>query len=191
MNEAKLVYYDMYLYHELPFYLTSVEDKIISITLGNETLIDVTKWVNRFYPQTDLKQDHGPFTELKKQLDEYFARSRQKFDVPLLMHGTEFQVSVWNALRTITYGETVSYEEIAGKIGRHNGFRAVGAEIGANPIGIVIPCHRVVGKNGHLTGFGGGLKLKRELLQNEGIPLEENQMMMSKVSKQKKTKIGT
>ncbi len=185
MKNTTSIYYDVYFYHELPFYLASVEDKIITITLGNETLIDLTKWVHRFYPQTDLKKDHLPFYDLKTQLDEYFARTRQTFDVPLLMHGTDFQVSIWNALRTITYGKTVSYKEIAGKIGRRNGFRAVGAAIGANPIGIVVPCHRVVGKSGHLTGFGGGLQLKRELLQNEGIELEENQMIMSKQSKQR------
>ncbi len=188
MNKNTTVFYDVYSYHQLPFYLASVDDKIITVTLGNENLDDLTKWVHRYYPSANIKKDPSPLSELAHQLDEYFSQSRQTFDIPILMHGTPFQTRVWEALRTISYGETVSYEEVAIRMGRSNGFRAVGAAIGANPIGIVVPCHRVVGKSGHLTGFGGGLELKRELLQNEGVALEENRMMMSK---QKKNEIGT
>ena len=99
-----------------------------------------------------------------RRLDAYFAGERVAFDVPLAPWGTPFQQSVWNALCGIPYGETVSYAEIARRVGRPSAVRAVGAANGANPIAIVIPCHRVIGANGTLTGYGGGLDRKRALL---------------------------
>lgn len=101
------------------------------------------------------------------QLEEYFAGRRKTFDVPLALRGTPFQLSVWNALRQIEYGETRSYSDIARVIGRPAAVRAVGAANGANPIPIIIPCHRVIGRTGALTGFGGGLDVKRRLLDFE------------------------
>ncbi len=101
------------------------------------------------------------------QLNEYFAGERRHFDLELAPAGTPFQLSVWNALRQIEYGGTRSYAEIAQVIGRAAAVRAVGAANGANPIPIVIPCHRVIGKSGALTGFGGGLDVKRRLLDFE------------------------
>jgi methylated-DNA-[protein]-cysteine S-methyltransferase len=101
------------------------------------------------------------------QLEEYFAGKRKTFDVPLALRGTPFQLSCWNALREIGYGETRSYSEIARVIGRPAAVRAVGAANGANPIPIIIPCHRVIGSSGALTGFGGGLDVKRRLLDFE------------------------
>lgn len=101
------------------------------------------------------------------QLRSYFAGKRRDFDFPLAMHGTEFQHSVWNALRNIPYGETTTYGTLAQIIGRPDAVRAVGAANGANPIPIVVPCHRVIGSNGALTGFGGGIPVKRWLLDHE------------------------
>ena len=97
----------------------------------------------------------------------YFAGERQTFDLPLAPRGTEFQQSVWSALQQIPYGETTTYSTIAERIGRPAAVRAVGAANGANPIPIVIPCHRVIGASGSLTGFGGGLDVKRQLLAME------------------------
>ena len=102
-----------------------------------------------------------------RQLEEYFDGKRKTFDVPLALRGNPFQLSCWNALREIAYGETRSYSEIARVIGRPAAVRAVGAANGANPIPIIIPCHRVIGSNGALTGFGGGLDVKRRLLDFE------------------------
>ena len=102
-----------------------------------------------------------------EQLEEYFDGKRKAFDIPLALRGTPFQLSCWNALREIGYGETRSYSEIARVIGRPAAVRAVGAANGANPIPIIIPCHRVIGSNGALTGFGGGLDVKRRLLDFE------------------------
>ena len=103
----------------------------------------------------------------KRQLDEYFAGRRTSFDIPLLMMGTDFQKRVWHALLEIPFGETRTYKEIAMRVNNLRGVRAVAQAIGANGIGIFIPCHRVVGSNNTLTGFAGGLEAKRILLERE------------------------
>ena len=113
------------------------------------------------------KESNKPFKAVIKQLDEYFDGSRQDFDLPVSPDGTEFQRRVWQALQQIPYGETWSYGELAKYIGNPNASRAVGAANGLNPIPIIIPCHRVIGSNGKLTGFGGGLKTKALLLDLE------------------------
>ncbi len=105
--------------------------------------------------------------ETARQLREYFEGKRKKFDLPIEPEGTEFQRRVWKALLKIPYGETKSYQEIAQEAGSPKGFRAVGMANHKNPIIIVIPCHRVIGKDGSLTGYGGGLELKEELLALE------------------------
>lgn len=102
-----------------------------------------------------------------RELGEYFAGTRQQFDIPLHPSGTPFQLEVWGALLTIPYGETVSYGEIARRIRRPRAMRAVGAANGANPLSIIVPCHRVIGSNGDLVGYGGGLPIKRWLLAHE------------------------
>jgi methylated-DNA-[protein]-cysteine S-methyltransferase len=117
----------------------------------------------------------GPAGELlehaRRQLAEYFARSRATFDLPLDAVGSVFQRRVWDALRAIPYGTTVSYSELARRLGDSRATRAVGAANGRNPIPIIVPCHRVVGARGELTGFGGGLDRKRWLLEHEGALL--------------------
>jgi methylated-DNA-[protein]-cysteine S-methyltransferase len=109
----------------------------------------------------------GVLAEAEAQLRAYFARSLERFNLPLALDGTPFQMRVWRALQTIPYGETRSYLEMARLIGRPDAVRAVGAANGQNPIPIVIPCHRVIGSNGTLVGFGGGLDAKRFLLDLE------------------------
>jgi methylated-DNA-[protein]-cysteine S-methyltransferase len=101
------------------------------------------------------------------QLTEYFRGKRRVFDLPLAPRGTPFQLAVWNELQRIAFGDTISYSELARRIGKPNAVRAVGAANGANPIPIIIPCHRVIGANGTLTGYGGGLHIKRALLALE------------------------
>ena len=101
------------------------------------------------------------------QLEEFFEGSRTEFDVPLDPHGTPFQLSAWETLRTIPFGQTMSYGEQARTMGDPNKARAVGSANGRNPLSIIVPCHRVVGSNGHLTGFGGGLTAKAWLLDHE------------------------
>ena len=110
----------------------------------------------------------GVIAEAVRQLDEYFAGTRREFDLALAPHGTPFQLAVWDALRAIPYGETVSYGAIARTVGRPNAVRAVGQANGRNPIAIVVPCHRVIGSDHSLTGYGGGMERKRYLLGLEG-----------------------
>lgn len=118
-------------------------------------------------PQRDWIEHRKPFAETIRQLTAYFAGKLKEFDLPLILDGTEFQILVWEHLRKIPYGETVSYGELARRIGRADAVRAVGAANGSNPIPIIVPCHRVIGSNGDLTGFGGGLSIKRKLLALE------------------------
>jgi methylated-DNA-[protein]-cysteine S-methyltransferase len=101
------------------------------------------------------------------QIKEYFEGKRKQFKLPLVMHGTEFQLAVWQALQNIHYGETRSYKEIAASIGRPKAVRAVGMANNRNPISIIVPCHRVIGHDGKLVGYGGGLPLKQYLLELE------------------------
>ena len=118
-------------------------------------------------PDPDWIFNEKPLAEARRQLQEYFDGHRTDFDLPLKLTGTEFQVSVLRALQEIPYGETVSYGEIARRIGRPRAVRAVGAANGRNPLPIVVPCHRVIGSTGDLTGFGGGLDTKEALLRLE------------------------
>ncbi|MBT8101839.1 MAG: methylated-DNA--[protein]-cysteine S-methyltransferase, partial [Gammaproteobacteria bacterium] len=129
------------------------------------TMIGFPKGSMRRDPEPDWIYNEKPLTNARRQLREYFAGDRQDFDLPVKLNGTEFQVSVLEALQAIPYGETVSYGEIARRIGRPRAVRAVGAANGRNPIPIVVPCHRVIGKSGDLTGFGGGLDTKEALLR--------------------------
>jgi methylated-DNA-[protein]-cysteine S-methyltransferase len=117
--------------------------------------------------QTFGHVDAEPFRDVIEQLAAYFAGDLKTFDLPLGLHGTPFQRTVWAALREIPYGETVSYGELANHIGRPGAARAVGLANGKNPIGIVVPCHRVVGVGGDLTGYGGGIERKQHLLTFE------------------------
>jgi methylated-DNA-[protein]-cysteine S-methyltransferase len=118
-------------------------------------------------PAPEWQRDPQCLRYVAEQLDAYFAGSLRDFDLPLQMQGTPFQLSVWKALRDIPYGETISYGELARRIGNPKGSRAVGLANGANPIPIVVPCHRVIGSTGKLTGFGGGLRTKETLLALE------------------------
>jgi len=113
------------------------------------------------------ERDHSVLAETERQLGDYFAGRRRSFTVALDFRGTSFQKAVWQALLTIPFGETRTYGEIARQIGRPSASRAVGAANGRNPISIIAPCHRVVGSNGALTGFAGGLAAKKHLLDHE------------------------
>jgi methylated-DNA-[protein]-cysteine S-methyltransferase len=113
------------------------------------------------------QRDDEPFAAVTEQLAEYFEGRRREFDVPLVLDGPPFQRQAWHALREIPYGETVSYGEQARRIGQPDAARAIGAANGQNPIAVIVPCHRVIGADGSLTGFGGGLDRKRLLLDLE------------------------
>ena len=118
----------------------------------------------------EWRRDHGAFPDVRRELSEYFAGERTEFHVPVAMDGTPFQRTVWSALRAIPYGETRSYGELARSIGNPSAVRAVGTANGRNPIAVIVPCHRVIGADGTLTGYGGGLERKRTLLDLERGP---------------------
>jgi len=113
------------------------------------------------------REDPGAFAAVRVQLDAYFAGERETFDVPLALAGSPFQLAVWEQLRTIPYGETRTYGELATRLGQPSAARAVGLANGDNPVAVIVPCHRVIGADGSLTGFGGGLERKRILLDLE------------------------
>lgn len=116
---------------------------------------------------TSFHYDEKPFRSVIEQLTEYFTGKRQHFSLELAPNGTTFQQRVWQELRNIPYGQTTSYGEIAARLGNPKACRAVGMANGKNPIPIIVPCHRVIGKDGSLTGFGGGLEIKQHLLDLE------------------------
>jgi methylated-DNA-[protein]-cysteine S-methyltransferase len=138
------------------------------------TLVGFPQGSMRRDPEPDWIYNEKPFAEVRRQLNEYFAGERKTFELPLKLTGTEFQVQVLEELQRIPYGETKSYRDIAESIGRPKAVRAVGAANGRNPIPIIIPCHRVIGSHGELTGFGGGLATKEALLRLEA----ENSALM-------------
>jgi methylated-DNA-[protein]-cysteine S-methyltransferase len=113
--------------------------------------------------------DDGPFDAVREQLDAYFAGELEHFDLPLALHGTDFQLRVWSELARIPFAETISYKELALRLGDLKLIRAVGTANGRNPVSIVIPCHRVIGADGSLVGYGGGLDRKRWLLDHEAV----------------------
>jgi methylated-DNA-[protein]-cysteine S-methyltransferase len=118
-------------------------------------------------PNPSWRHDASPFGEAVRQLQAYFAGQLETFDLALSPQGTPFQLAVWRLLCEIPYGQTISYGELARRLGNPNAARAVGLANGSNPIPIVIPCHRVIGSNGKLTGYGGGLPIKEKLLALE------------------------
>jgi len=125
-------------------------------------------WVKKRLPKASLVYEQEKLADYAKQIEEYLKGQRKTFDIPLDLRGTDFQMAVWHALLEISYGTTKSYSEIAKEINRPKAVRAVGSAIGTNPVPIVVPCHRVIGKDGSLTGFAGGLKIKQQLLEIEG-----------------------
>jgi len=141
---------------------------IISSNGIREILINKNSDSKNFPQITQASPNDPKVVNVFKQLKEYFNRHRKEFDLPLELLGTEFQKKVWNELKKIPYGETISYGDLANRMGDKNLMRAVAAANGANPIPIIIPCHRVIGSDGSLTGYGGGLDVKQKLLELEG-----------------------
>ena len=139
------------------------------LTLPGEPFALCEAWVRRWMPQARPVHDPGPLARLAEQLTAYLEGELRAFTVAVDLRGTPFQLAVWRALQRIGYGEVRSYAVLAAEIGRPRAVRAVGAANGANPVPIVVPCHRVVGSRGGLTGYAGGLGLKERLLRLEDI----------------------
>ena len=158
---------------------TDLRQRVLSTPIGVITLIASDQGITRILFPTESLQDVGlgdlppaedadpVLDEAVTQLGEYFAGDRREFDLPLDLHGTEFQRQAWMALADVPFGSTTTYGAQAERIGRPGAFRAVGSANGQNPVPIVLPCHRIIGADGSLTGFGGGLDLKQKLLDHE------------------------
>ncbi|HJU97653.1 MAG TPA: methylated-DNA--[protein]-cysteine S-methyltransferase [Jiangellaceae bacterium] len=156
----------------MPTYWTSVGSPLgpLLLTADDEGLTGLHMDSGRYgpaAPKAGWVEDAALLADVAGQLDEYFAGDRTEFDVPLHPSGTPFQLEVWQALTTIPYGEVRSYGQIADQLGHPGASRAVGLANGRNPIAVIVPCHRVVGASGSLTGYGGGLERKRLLLDLE------------------------
>ena len=149
------------------YFDTPIGELLLAGEADSLSMIGFPKGAMRRDPEPDWIYNEKPLALAREQLAEYFAGERKDFDLPLSLAGTEFQVAVLEALQKIPYGETTSYGAIAKQIGRPKAVRAVGAANGRNPIPIIVPCHRVIGSTGDLTGFGGGLDTKAELLRLE------------------------
>jgi len=129
-------------------------------------------WARRWMPMAELRQDQAALRSLAKQLNAYLEGDLRDFSVPIDLRGTPFQVAVWQALQQIGYGEVRSYAAVAGTVGRPTAVRAVGAANGVTPVPIIVHCHRVIGSNGTLTGYGGGMEMTAWLLRREGIDID-------------------
>jgi methylated-DNA-[protein]-cysteine S-methyltransferase len=154
---------------EIRYRITESPVGFITIA-GDADAVTAVRMDDQAHPPADRDEwiaDDRAFQPVVDQLDAYFAGTLTDFDVTLRLEGTEFQRKVWAGLLEIPYGETISYGELAGRIGRPTASRAVGLANGRNPVAIIVPCHRVIGSTGSLTGYGGGLDRKRTLLDLE------------------------
>jgi len=153
------------------YVLISSQQGIVCVKPEEHMKVDFTRWER----DGITLEDHNEYNNrLVEELDSYFAGKLRQFSVPLDLRGTEFQLRVWECLYSIPYGETLSYGQVAHAIARPTASRAVGRANGSNPVSIVVPCHRVIGANGKLVGYGGGLDRKQALLDLEAKAFQKN-----------------
>lgn len=161
------IYWTLFVHEDWNIYIAATTKGLCFVGSHNKPFEELAGWAGRRFPDSVLVQDDEKLQPYAIQLSEYFYGKRKNFTLPYDYHGTSFQLAVWNALCEIPYGQTQSYSNIANYIQKPASVRAVGAAIGANPVLITVPCHRVIGKNGSLTGYRGGLDMKTKLLQLE------------------------
>ncbi|MGE7602344.1 methylated-DNA--[protein]-cysteine S-methyltransferase [Peribacillus sp. NPDC097675] len=148
-------------------YIAKTTKGLCYVGSPGQSYAELENWVQKRFPQAILLEDEVALHPYVDELHEYFAGTRRTFSLPIDVHGTAFQLAIWEALNQIPYGKTSSYSDIAKIIQKPTAVRAVGTAIGANPVLITVPCHRVIGKNGSMTGYRGGMKMKQFLLQLE------------------------
>lgn len=149
-------------------WLISTQAGLCRVGLPGESRSLMEAWLARHFGPEKPQENPDMLMPVVAQLREYFSRLRHRFDLPLDLRGTPFQRRVWEELLSVPYGQTVSYGELARRIGKPEAVRAVGQAVGANPVPIIVPCHRVVGADGSLVGYGSGLEVKEALLRLEG-----------------------
>ncbi|QWH18783.1 methylated-DNA--[protein]-cysteine S-methyltransferase [Bacillus mycoides] len=168
----KSIYWTLITHKNWRLHIAATENGLCFIGSQDENFEELNLWARKKLPQHTFIQNPDYLQTYTKEVIEYLENKRETFTFPIDAYGTEFQLSVWNTVREIPYGKTYSYSKIAERIQKPTAVRAVGAAIGANPLLITIPCHRVIGKNEKLTGFRGGLEMKNELLTLEKLPVE-------------------
>ncbi len=161
------IMYGFFDYNVGTLYLAATENGLCFVGSLNESLRELEDGVTKLFPKVTLVENKVGLQPYHQQFSDYFNGSRTTFTLPIDVNGTLFQQKVWKALTTIPYGQTKSYGEIAAEIGQPGSFRAVGTAIGKNPLLIVVPCHRVIHKNGKLAGYRGKLDMKETLLSLE------------------------
>ncbi|RIX47264.1 methylated-DNA--[protein]-cysteine S-methyltransferase [Paenibacillus nanensis] len=173
--QDKTVYWTVMEHSGQSLFMAATDEGLCFVGGWNEALEELEKWTLSKYPGSALIRDDVRLSQYRNGLAAYMKGERPALDFPMAVRGTAFQQKVWNALLAIPYGETRTYTDIAAAVGSPAAVRAVGAAIGANPILIAVPCHRVIGKDGSLTGFRGGLAMKKALLALErGAASREN-----------------
>ncbi|RAP26119.1 Methylated-DNA--protein-cysteine methyltransferase [Brevibacillus laterosporus] len=166
-NNNQMIYWTMLGHEEWNLYIAATGKGLCYVGSQNKPFEELSHWVERRFSNGVLVHDDEKLQLYATELIEYFQGARKRFSIPFDFYGTPFQLAVWYALCGIPYGQTQSYSDIATHIQKPSSVRAVGAAIGANPVLITVPCHRVIGKNGSLTGYRGGLDMKTKLLQLE------------------------
>jgi methylated-DNA-[protein]-cysteine S-methyltransferase len=166
-NKGNIIYWTLLEHGPWNIVLAATTEGLCYAGPNNAPFEKLAEWAKKRLPAYSLLEDRSVMEPYAEELIGYMEGKRKKFTMPLDLHGTPFQQSVWMALQEIPYGQTVTYSDIAERIQNPKSVRAVGTAIGANPLLITIPCHRVIGKNGNLTGFRGGLDMKKQLLALE------------------------
>ncbi|ASB59519.1 cysteine methyltransferase [Bacillus sp. A053] len=161
------LYWSLLMFKDWSFYIASTSKGLVFVGSQNKPFEELFEWAQKHFPGSPLVEDNGKLEPYITEITQYLEGKRKNFTVPFEYVGTPFQLAVWNALCEIPYGQTKSYSEIAHDINKPAAVRAVGAAIGANPVLITVPCHRVIGKNGSLTGYRGGFEMKALLLDLE------------------------
>lgn len=166
---GQIIYSSLLLHKNWKVYLAATTKGLCFVGTHHSSFEELEQFCKKQFPHCEIIEDKEKLIPYEKELIEYFEGNRNQFTFSFDINGTAFQKQVWEALYEIPFGQTKCYSDIAHAIGKPNAVRAVGTAIGANPVAIVIPCHRVIGKNGTLTGYSGGLDVKEKLLILEGI----------------------
>ncbi len=166
-QDTLTIYWSLLTHRDWNLYIASTSKGLVFVGSENKPFEELSEWAQKRFPRSTLVEDSEKLEPYAVELREYLEGKRKNFTVLFDFNGTAFQCAVWNALCEIPYGQTTSYSDIANQINKPAAVRAVGTAIGANPFLITVPCHRVVGKNGSLTGYRGGLDMKTKLLELE------------------------
>jgi methylated-DNA-[protein]-cysteine S-methyltransferase len=170
-GEEQILYYTYLTLEDRQMVIAATAKGLCYVGSWDQSLAEMKEWASKHMKVERFEQDEKQMSPYARQLEEYFSGKRTTFTIPLDLQGTPFQLEVWSAMREVPYGKTASYHDVAQKLQKPLAVRAVGTAIGRNPVLIVAPCHRIIGKNGTLTGYRGGLEMKDQLLKLENATI--------------------